>query len=123
MKTGMKALFIKQPGNPPELEIRDVPIPKTSYRQALIQVTSCGFCHHDRSVMAGVLRRGVAADIILGHEISGVVTEIGGGVTSLKPGDRVVSILTEACGECDRCADGLEHRCRHGQGRRPHQRR
>lgn len=116
MKTGMKALFIKQPGNPPELEIRDVPIPKTSYRQALIQVTSCGFCHHDRSVMAGALRRGVAADIILGHEISGVVTEIGGGVTSLKPGDRVVSILTEACGECDRCADGREHRCRHGQG-------
>ena len=116
MKTGMKALFIKQPGNPPELEIRDVPIPKTNYQQALIQVTSCGFCHHDRSVMAGVLRRGVAADIILGHEISGVVTEIGGGVTSLKPGDRVVSILTEACGECDRCADGREHRCRHGQG-------
>lgn len=112
----MKALYLKQAGNPPKLEIRDVLTPKIGFRQALVKVTACGFCHHDRAVMAGILRRGVATDVILGHEISGVVEEIGGGVTSLKQGDHVVSILTEACGECDRCTDGREHRCRQGLG-------
>jgi len=66
--------------------------------------------------MAGVLRRGVEPDVILGHEISGVVEETGSEVTSLAPGDRVVSILTEACGKCDRCDAGREHRCRQGLG-------
>ena len=90
----MKALYVIQPGDPPLLEIRDVPTPKVGYHQALVQVTACGFCHHDRAVMAGTLRRGVADDVILGHEISGVVTDIGGGVATLKTGDRVVNILT-----------------------------
>jgi D-arabinose 1-dehydrogenase-like Zn-dependent alcohol dehydrogenase len=66
--------------------------------------------------MAGVLRRGVAPNVILGHEISGVVEGTGSDVTGLKSGDRVVSILTEACGLCERCANGREHRCRDGKG-------
>ena len=82
----------------------------------MVRVTACGFCHHDRSVMAGMLRRGVGSGVILGHEISGQVEETGGGVTGLRAGDQVVSILTEACGDCDRCANGREHRCREGQG-------
>jgi len=98
------------------LEVRDVPTPKPAPKQALVRVLACGFCHHDRSVMAGVLRRGVAPGVVLGHEISGVVEETGGDVITLAPGDRVVSILTEACGSCDRCTSGREHRCREGQG-------
>ncbi|RUA21043.1 MAG: hypothetical protein DSY79_08285 [Chloroflexi bacterium] len=112
----MRALYVKQAGDPPVLEIRDVPIPEAGPRQVLVHVTACGFCHHDRSVMAGLLRRGVAPDVILGHEISGVVETAGSDVTGLKTGDRVVSILTEACGRCDRCDNGREHRCREGQG-------
>ncbi len=112
----MKALYLKQAGNPPDLEILDVPIPTPAPHQALVRVTACGFCHHDRSVMAGVLRRGVGSNVILGHEISGVVEEAGSEVTGLRQGDRVVSLLTEACGHCDRCADGREHRCREGEG-------
>ena len=112
----MRALYVKQAGDPPVLEIRDVPIPEAGPRQVLVHVTACGFCHHDRSVMAGLLRRGVAPAVILGHEISGVVETAGSDVTGLKTGDRVVSILTEACGRCDRCDNGREHRCREGQG-------
>ena len=106
----------KQDGGPPVLAVVDIPTPTPASHQALVQVTACGFCHHDRSVMAGTLRRGVGPGVILGHEISGLVAETGSGVTGLKPGDRVVSILTEACGHCDRCANGREHRCREGQG-------
>lgn len=94
----------------------DVPVPRPESHQALVRVTACGFCHHDRSVMAGMLRRGVGPGVILGHEISGLVEETGDGVTGLRPGDRVVSLLTDACGHCDRCANGREHRCREGQG-------
>ena len=107
---------MKQTGDPPVLEIRDVPIPEAGPRQVLVRVTAGGFCHHDRSVMAGVLRRGVASDVILGHEISGVVESTGSEIAGLKTGDRVVSILTEACGRCDRCTNGREHRCREGLG-------
>jgi len=107
---------LKQPGDPPVLEVIDVPTPSPGPRQALVRVTACGFCHHDRSVMAGVLRRGVGPGVILGHEISGLVVETGNEVTGLREGDRVVSILTEACGHCDRCANGREHRCREGEG-------
>lgn len=116
----MKALVIKQTGREtggePVLAVEDVPTPSPGPRQALVRVTACGFCHHDRAVMAGTLRRGVAPGVILGHEISGVVEEAGSAVAGLRAGDRVVSILTEACGLCDRCAAGREHRCREGQG-------
>ena len=112
----MRALFLKQAGDPPVLEVRDIPTPEPAPHQALVRVTVCGFCHHDRSVMAGVLQRGVAPGVVLGHEISGVVEKTGSEVTSLNPGDHVASILTEACGHCDRCNSGREHRCRIGQG-------
>ncbi len=81
-----------------------------------MRVASCGFCHHDRLVMAGTLRRGVRPGVVLGHEIAGVVEAVGDGVSRVRPGDRVVSLLTNACGECDRCQTGREHRCRHGEG-------
>ncbi len=112
----MRALCIKQTGDPPELELCDVPTPEIGPRQALVRVTACGFCNHDRAVMAGILRRGVAPGVVLGHEISGVIETAGSEVAGLKSGDRVVSILTEACGQCDRCGNGREHRCRQGRG-------
>ncbi len=116
----MRALSLKKTGtrsgDPPVLEVIDVLTPEPGPRQALVRITACGFCHHDRAVMAGLLRRGVEPGVILGHEISGVVAETGNEVTGLREGDRVVSILTEACGNCDRCASGHEHRCREGTG-------
>ena len=81
-----------------------------------MRVAACGFCHHDRLVMSGVLRRGVRPDVVLGHEIAGVVEEVGRNVDQVRPGDRVVSLLTNACGHCDRCRMGREHRCRNGEG-------
>ena len=81
-----------------------------------MRVAACGFCHHDLLVMAGRLRRGVAPGVVLGHEIAGVVEAVGDGVRLVSPGDRVVSLLTNACGHCDRCLSGREHRCRNGEG-------
>ena len=66
--------------------------------------------------MRGVLRRGVKANVVLGHEIAGEVEACGAWVTGLAPGDRVASILTNACGVCSNCAAGREHRCLRGHG-------
>ena len=112
----MRALTVDQPGHPPALSVKDVPIPEPGPEEVLVRVEACGFCHHDLLVMSGTLRRGVAPGVILGHEIAGVVGQTGGQVTGLKPGDRVVSILTNACGKCGRCLGGQEHRCRSGVG-------
>ena len=107
---------LQQPGGPEALTLTEVPIPEPGPAEVLVRVAACGFCHHDLLVIKGVLRRGVKPGLVPGHEISGVVVQLGENVTTLKPGERVVSLLVSACGHCDRCLEGREHRCRNGQG-------
>ena len=112
----MKALVLEEPGDPPRLAVQEVPVPELGPGDVLVRVAACGFCHHDYLVMRGVLRRGVKQRVVLGHEIAGVVEACGASVTGLSPGDRVVSLLTSACGACFMCAQGREHRCLRGIG-------
>ena len=112
----MRALLLVEPGDPPKLEVHDVPLPAVGDREALVKVSACGLCYHDVLVMSGALRRGVKPQLILGHEISGEVVECGALVGTVAPGDRVASILTNACGACANCARGREHRCLLGVG-------
>ena len=71
-----------------------------------MRVAACGFCHHDLLVMAGALRRGVRPGVILGHEIAGVVVEVGGEVASLHAGDRV-TITIESIGTLTNTVGGF----------------
>lgn len=112
----MKALFVREPGSPPEFEIRDVPEPSARAGQVVVRVEAVGLCGHDIAIMTGLLRRGVDLDVILGHEISGRIAQAGEGVDGLSVGDPVVTSLTAFCGECDRCGAGLDYRCRFGRG-------
>ena len=115
----MKALVVSAPnsgGDAPVLAERDIPIPRLGEHDALVRVAACGICYHDLAVADGVLRRGVKPDVVLGHEISGVVADVGAGVNAVSVGDRVVAALTAFCGECDRCAQGRDYRCRQGRG-------
>ena len=112
----MAVLQVVQTGRPPVLEMVERPIPAPDPGEVLLRMDACGFCHHDFLVMSGVLRRGVAAGVTLGHEIAGAVVAVADGVTGLHPGGRVVSLLTAACGECARCRGGREHRCLVGAG-------
>ena len=112
----MRALKLENPGPAPTLSVTDLPVPRPLRNEVLVRVAACGFCHHDRLVIAGMLRRGVRRGVVLGHEIAGVVEEAGEGVAGFRPGDRVVSLLTNICGECDNCVNGREHRCRNGEG-------
>ncbi len=112
----MKALVLKSGAEKPLLELRDVAIPEPGENDVLLRVAACGICYHDVAVVEGTLRRGIKPDVILGHEISGVVSAIGDAVTSVQPGDKVVAALTVFCGECIRCNAGNEYRCLYGRG-------
>ena len=112
----MKALFVREPGTPPEFEIRDVPDPSARAGQVVVRVEAAGLCGHDIAIMTGLLRRGVDLDVILGHEISGRIAQVGESVDGLSVGDPVVVSLTAFCGQCDRCGAGLDYRCRFGRG-------
>lgn len=112
----MRALVLENPDEEPTLAIKDVPMPDPGSGGALVEVAACGLCYHDVSVMRGVLRRGVKPGVILGHEISGRVVEVGDSVTTVGVGDRVTATLTTFCGKCRRCLDGKEYRCYNGQG-------
>ncbi len=112
----MKALVLNTDGETPRLEQRELPTPRVGARDVLLRVAACGVCHHDVAVVEGTLRRGVKREVVLGHEVSGIVVDVGMRVTTVQPGDKVVAALTAHCGKCARCATGQEYRCLQGQG-------
>ena len=111
----MKALLLQKLSPFPRLTPTDLPTPEIGDSDALVQVKACGFCHHDLLVMNGTLRRGVRTPLIPGHEVAGIVAKVGPNVTRVWPGDHVVSLLTDACGRCNFCFQGLERLCPNGQ--------
>ena len=112
----MKALFVKQPGPTPEFEVRETDTPEAGPNDVVIEVHASGLCGHDIAIMTGLLRRGVDHSVVLGHEVSGTVAQLGSDVVGLSEGDPVVASLTASCGRCDRCDSGLDYRCRYGSG-------
>lgn len=111
----MKALLLQQPGPNSHLTLTDLPNPTLGDSDALVQVKACGLCHHDLLVINGALRRGVQTPLIPGHEVAGVVTQVGSSVTTLRPCDHVVSLLTDGCGSCHFCVQNLQRLCPEGQ--------
>ena len=74
--------------------------------QVGIRVLSCGVCHTDFLAAEGMLRD-PSTPIVPGHEIVGVIDEVGDGVTAWQAGERVgVSYLAGHCDECDFCRRG-----------------
>jgi S-(hydroxymethyl)glutathione dehydrogenase/alcohol dehydrogenase len=75
-----------------------------------VRIVATGVCHTDAFTLSGADPEGLFP-AILGHEGGGVVEEIGAGVTSVKPGDRVIPLYTPECGECKFCRSGLTNLC------------
>ncbi|MCY3638388.1 MAG: alcohol dehydrogenase catalytic domain-containing protein [Chloroflexi bacterium] len=112
----MQALVVNSQSDAPRLEQRELPMPVPKPHEIVVRVAACGICYHDVAVVNGTLRRGVKPDVVLGHEVSGYVHEVGDGVTAIQPGERVVTALTTFCGECLRCTAGNQYRCVRGRG-------
>ena len=111
----MKAVVLQRLAPFPRLTVADLPTPTLGDFDVLVEVKACGFCHHDLLVMNGTLRRGVRTPLVPGHEAAGVATEVGPRVTRVWPGDHVVTLLTDACGRCQWCFQGLERLCPEAQ--------
>lgn len=72
--------------------------------ELLVRVQAAGVCHSDLSVVDGNRVRPVP--MLLGHEASGVVEEVGSDVTDIRPGQRVIMTFLPRCGECAPCQTG-----------------
>jgi uncharacterized zinc-type alcohol dehydrogenase-like protein len=80
----------------------------------LIEIKFCGICHSDIHQVKDEWG-GSIFPMVPGHEIAGVVAEVGSGVGKLSPGDRVgVGCLVDSCGECEYCQAGEEQFCTKG---------
>ena len=94
----MRAMVLKAPRQPLELEIREIPRPKPG--ELLLKVRACAVCRTDLHVVDGDLPP-CRADIVPGHEIIGEVAGLGDGVAGFKAGQRVgVGWLGHTCGHC-----------------------
>ena len=79
-------------------------------KDAIVRVTMSSICTSDLHIKHGSVPRAVPG-ITVGHEMVGVVEEVGGQVTHVKPGDRVTVNVETYCGECFYCQHGYVNNC------------
>lgn len=91
------------------MTIEEVEIGSPGRNEVLVRTLATGLCHSDLHFIQGKYPTPVPA--ILGHEAAGVVEAVGEGVTTLKPGDHVVSCLSVYCGHCEYCISGHMSLC------------
>jgi len=110
------AVFHGPPGSWPKkpMKIEEVPKPEVGPEDMLLKISACGLCHTDLNYLKRGLRPPKEPPLILGHEPSGVVEEVGGTVTNVKKGDRVIVCYTIPCRKCDACRTGRENICLQG---------
>ncbi len=104
----MKAVRYLGPGRPFRME--DVPEPEPGPGYVSIRIRAAGMCHTELHFESGLLDLGVAP-VTMGHEIAGVVEEVGEGVDPGRRGERVVVHYYAGCGRCEWCRRGLENLC------------
>ncbi|MGP5073299.1 S-(hydroxymethyl)mycothiol dehydrogenase [Arthrobacter rhombi] len=107
MAQKVKAVVVKAKDAP--VEIETIVIPDPGPGEAVVDILTCGVCHTDLHYKLG----GIGDDYpyLLGHEATGVVSQLGEGVTNVQVGDRVVLNWRAVCGECRACAKGQPQYC------------
>nr|XP_009500428.1 PREDICTED: alcohol dehydrogenase 1 {ECO:0000250/UniProtKB:P80338} [Phalacrocorax carbo] len=95
-------------GKPLSVEEVEVAPPKAG--EVRIKIVATGICRTDSHVLEGCFPN-VDFPVIPGHEGAGIVESIGEGVTSVKPGDKVIPLCLPQCGECSFCLDPESNYC------------
>lgn len=93
------------------IECRDWERPQARPGEVVVDVAACGFCGSDPHIIEGNLPVGRPPQV-LGHEVSGVIAEIGAGVRGWEVGERVGCNLYGYCGACAWCQAGQPNHCR-----------
>ena len=108
----MRAIVQRATGGVDVLVMESTAKPHPRARDVIVRIKACGVCFHDVAVRNGTLKAGVEMPLIPGHEIAGVIDEVGTQVTRVKPGDRVATTQRHhVCGMCRFCRGGLEPLC------------
>ena len=112
----MKALVVNALGR--GFDFEDVDIAAPIGREVLIEVQASGLCRTDLLFATHDI---VPMPAVLGHEVAGLVAEVGPDVVQFCVGDHVVGSLAQSCGSCTRCLTGRSFQCLHPEStlRRP----
>jgi 2-desacetyl-2-hydroxyethyl bacteriochlorophyllide A dehydrogenase len=108
----MRAIRLIEQKQP--LFMQEIAMPQPGARDVLIRVQAAGICHSDAHYRSGVTKVG-PLPVTTGHEVAGIVEEVGAGVRNVKSGDRVCVHYLVSCGNCHYCHCGYEQFCRTGK--------
>ncbi len=114
----VRAAVLRQSGLPRPyaesrpLSIEDVELTPPARGEVLVRILAASLCHSDLSVIDGSRPRPLP--MVLGHEASGEIVQLGEGVDSFSVGDRVVFVFVPICGHCEACATGRPALCEAG---------
>jgi len=104
----MRAAVLEEFGQP--LVVQELELADAQAGEVLVRLVACGVCHTDLYTASGADPSGYAP-CVLGHEGAGVVEAVGEGVTSVTPGDHVVTLFSPQCGECEHCRSARTNLC------------
>src|SRR3954449_9538663 len=104
----IRAAVLEEFGAP--LAVQDVERAGPGPGEMLVRLLACGVCHTDLYTASGADPSGYAP-AVLGHEGCGTVEAVGEGVTSVAPGDRVVTLFSPQGGEWVQCPSPKTTRC------------
>jgi S-(hydroxymethyl)glutathione dehydrogenase / alcohol dehydrogenase len=104
----IRAAVLEQFGGP--LEVQDIDLAEPKAGEVLVRLVACGVCHTDLYTASGADPSGYAPTV-LGHEGAGVVERVGADVTSVVPGDHVVTLFSPQCHECVHCHSTRTNLC------------
>lgn len=104
----MKAVILSGPNN---FACSKIKKPVIGENDILVQVKSASICGTDIRILEGRKNKGVRYPSVIGHEISGIVSEIGKNINQFKVGDKVAIANVIPCGHCQACLNGRENAC------------
>jgi NADPH:quinone reductase-like Zn-dependent oxidoreductase len=108
----VKAAVFQQHGPPEVLHYTDAPDPVVRPNEVLVRVKACALNHLDLWVRGGLPGVPIPLPHIPGSDIAGEIAAVGGEVTSVRVGQKVVLAPGVSCGRCAACVAGLDNRCR-----------
>jgi S-(hydroxymethyl)glutathione dehydrogenase / alcohol dehydrogenase len=104
----MQAAVLEEFGAP--LAVQELDLEEPKEHEVLVRLVACGICHTDLYTASGADPSGYAPTV-LGHEGAGLVEAVGADVTSVAPGDPVLTLFSPQCRECAHCLDERTNLC------------
>ena len=110
--TKMKAVVLHGPENyPNNYEVMEIEKPVCGDDEILLKMKAAALCGTDKRIFTGGKTKGVRPDSVVGHEICGIIEEVGKNVKGYAPGERVAVANVIPCGHCSACLSGRENAC------------